>query len=55
MTHASCGSTDQISYPYSEVESRVRTGVENYFKHELGRPEILNRIGDNIVVFDFIK
>jgi DNA polymerase III delta prime subunit len=43
------------SYPYSEVESRVRTGVENYFKHELGRPEILNRIGDNIVVFDFIR
>lgn len=43
------------SLPFSEVETRVRTGVENYFKHELGRPEILNRIGDNIVVFDFIR
>ena len=29
--------------------------AEAYFKHELGRPEILNRIGDNIVVFDFIR
>lgn len=43
------------SMPYGEVEMNVKTGVENYFKHELGRPEILNRIGDNIVVFDFIR
>lgn len=40
---------------YSEVEDRVREAISNYFKLELGRPEILNRIGENIVVFDFIR
>ena len=41
--------------PYDEVKTRVRTAVEDYFKLQLGRPEILNRIGENIVVFDFIR
>ncbi len=40
---------------YSEVQTRVRQAIEDYFKLELGRPEILNRIGENIVVFDFIR
>ncbi len=40
---------------YPQVEKRIRTAVEEYFKLELGRPEILNRIGENIVVFDFIR
>lgn len=40
---------------YSEVQTKVRQAIENYFKLELGRPEILNRIGENIVVFDFIR
>lgn len=41
--------------PYEEVSKRVRSAIEDYFKLELGRPEILNRIGENIVVFDFIR
>lgn len=41
--------------PYSQMSSRVRGAIENYFKLELGRPEILNRIGENIVVFDYIR
>ena len=41
--------------PYSEVQSRVRSAIEDYFKLELGRPEILNRIGENVIVFDFIR
>ena len=41
--------------PYDEVKTRVRAGIEDYFKLQLGRPEILNRIGENIVVFDFIR
>lgn len=41
--------------PYTEVCKRVRGAIEDYFKLELGRPEILNRIGENIVVFDFIR
>ena len=40
---------------YEEVECKVRSAVRDYFKLELGRPEILNRIGENIVVFDFIR
>lgn len=45
--------TQDMEYP--EVRERVRTAIEEYFKLELGRPEILNRIGENIVVFDFIR
>ena len=40
---------------YPEVQARVRSAIEDYFKLELGRPEILNRIGENIVVFDYIR
>ncbi len=40
---------------YEEVQQKVRKGIEDYFKLELGRPEILNRIGENIVVFDYIR
>jgi ATP-dependent Clp protease ATP-binding subunit ClpA len=40
---------------YEEVRKNVRKGIEDYFKTELGRPEILNRIGENIVVYDFIR
>ncbi len=40
---------------YAEVEQRLRQAVEDHFKLELGRPEILNRIGENIVIFDFIR
>ncbi len=40
---------------YADVQKRVRQAIEDYFKLELGRPEILNRIGENIVVFDFIR
>ncbi len=39
---------------YDQVESRVRGAIQDYFKFHLSRPEILNRIGDNIVVFNFI-
>ena len=41
--------------PYEEVETKVRTAIEDHFKFRLSRPEILNRIGDNIVVFNFIR
>ena len=41
--------------PYEAVCQSVRRGIEDYFKSQLGRPELLNRIGENIVVFDFIR
>ena len=46
-----------VSYDmtYDEVTRRLREAIGDYFKLELGRPEILNRIGENIVIFDFIR
>ena len=44
-----------MDMPYPEVQARVRSAIEDYLKLELGRPEILNRIGENIVVFDYIR
>ena len=46
-----------VSYDmtYDEVTRRLRKAIGDYFKLELGRPEILNRIGENIVIFDFIR
>jgi len=41
--------------PQEVVEARVRQSIEDYFKFRLSRPEILNRLGDNIVVFGFIS
>jgi energy-coupling factor transporter ATP-binding protein EcfA2 len=39
---------------YEVVEHRVRESISDYFRYNLSRPEILNRIGENIVVFNFI-
>jgi ATP-dependent Clp protease ATP-binding subunit ClpA len=41
--------------PYEEVRNRVRKEIDSHFKVVLNRPEILNRIGENIIVFDFIR
>ncbi len=43
------------SDPFTEVEARVRAEIERHFKTVLNRPEILNRIGDNVLVFDFLR
>lgn len=40
---------------YEEVHNRIMEAIEDHFKYRLARPEILNRIGNNIVVFDFIR
>lgn len=41
--------------PFEEVRSRVRAEIGNHFKLVLNRPEILNRFGENVIVFDFIR
>lgn len=41
--------------PFSDIKQRILSSIKDYFHLELGRPEILNRIGNNIVVFDFIR
>jgi len=40
---------------YEEISKRLREEIYTFFKFKIGRPEILNRIGENIVVFDFIR
>ena len=45
--------TSEMTYP--QMASSIRSAIEDYFKLQLGRPEILNRIGENIVVFDYIR
>ncbi|SCB89246.1 AAA family ATPase [Gilliamella intestini] len=40
---------------FDVVQLRVKNEIDHYFKVVLNRPEILNRIGENIVVFDFIR
>jgi len=42
--------------PYDELCNHFRVAVRDYFVNRLGRPEILNRIGeDNILVFRFLS
>lgn len=40
---------------FETIRDRVRNEIEQHFKVTLNRPEILNRIGDNIIIFDFIR
>lgn len=40
---------------FETVRHTVLEEIKAYFKFEIGRPEILNRIGENIIVFDFIR
>ncbi|GHJ48960.1 chaperone [Catellatospora sp. TT07R-123] len=40
---------------YGELERKVKEAIRDHFTRDLGRPELLNRFGDNIVVFDFIS
>lgn len=41
--------------PFEEVRANVRREIDRHFKITLNRPEILNRIGENVIVFDFIR
>lgn len=41
--------------PFAAVQTNVRREIDRHFKIVLNRPEILNRIGENIIVFDFIR
>ncbi|MCW2902063.1 MAG: ATPase domain protein [Streptosporangiaceae bacterium] len=39
---------------YDEIDHRLKQAVSDHFTTVLNRPELLNRLGDNIVVFNFI-
>lgn len=40
---------------YDVLEKKIKEEIKAFFNNKLGRPEILNRFGDNFVVFDFIR
>jgi len=43
------------SSSYEEVQGIMLQAIRDHFNQVLGRPEILNRFGENFVVFDFIR
>lgn len=45
----------ELPPPYEELKEKVQKAISDHFRFRLERPELLNRIGDNIVVFDFIR
>jgi energy-coupling factor transporter ATP-binding protein EcfA2 len=40
---------------FESIQERVLSEIQRHFKLVLNRPEILNRIGENVIVFDFIR
>lgn len=42
-------------FSYAQVEAHFRAEVSWYFTSRIGRAELLNRLGDNIVVFDLLR
>jgi energy-coupling factor transporter ATP-binding protein EcfA2 len=40
---------------YEGVRTKVRSEIDRHFKQVINRPELLNRMGENIIVFDFIR
>jgi ATP-dependent Clp protease ATP-binding subunit ClpA len=47
--------TVQPGMPYPDLEAKVKAAIRDHFTKSIGRPELLNRLGDNIVIFDFIS
>ncbi len=40
---------------YDTIQKELLGAIKDYFKYSIQRPELLNRIGDNFIVFDFIR
>ncbi len=53
MNQVQHGGTSQ--YTYDQVNQHFREEVSWYFSSRIGRAELLNRLGDNIVVFDLLR
>jgi len=41
--------------PFELNQARILAAIRHYFRHSLNRPELLNRIGENLIVFDYIR
>lgn len=40
---------------FETVRGKIRAEIDRHFKQVINRPELLNRMGENIIVFDFIR
>lgn len=40
---------------YKDIQKKLLITIKDYFKYTIQRPELLNRIGDNFIIFDFIR
>lgn len=47
--------TAQTAPTRADLEALVLPEIEDYFRYRIQRPELLNRIGKNLLVFDFIR
>lgn len=52
-----CNETDEKVKKdrYKAYRDKILKEIQDYFKLKIQRPELLNRIGDNIIIFDFIS
>lgn len=52
-----CGEDEliRVDTPYELIREKIMAALEEHFKLKLGRPEIYNRIGNNFVIFDYIR
>ncbi|WP_237532797.1 AAA family ATPase [Streptomyces sp. SID8352] len=41
--------------PYPELQEKVLRNIKEHFERVVGRPELMNRLGGNVVVFGFIS
>lgn len=53
MNQVTAGNANDFSW--EQVENHFRTEVDWHFTSRIGRAELLNRLGDNIVVFDLLR
>ena len=44
-----------VNPAYQEIRDHYFSEVQNHFVSKLGRPEIFNRLGNNILVFDLLR
>ena len=40
---------------YEQIRQHYRQAVAHHFANELKRPELLNRLGENVLVFDLLR
>jgi len=49
------GTSEEELPAYEEGRDHYLAAVRKHFMHDIQRPELLNRLGDNIIVFDILR